>query len=117
MVLQLIAMTAFQAIVFALRMPWDTARAWDYYVFLGCGTVVAVLPITPQGVGTVEAFYKQFLVGDGVTVSQILCLAMAVRLLMLLWALPGFFVSATGAYRPRTAPAAGGPLNQPARPV
>lgn len=114
MVLQLMAMTAFQAIVFAVRMPWDTVRAWDYYVYLGCGTVVAVLPITPQGVGTVEAFYKEFLVGNGVTVAQILCLAMAVRFLMLLWALPGFFVSATGAYRPRKTEAPSHPVDEPA---
>lgn len=101
MVLQLIAMSAWQAIVYALRMPWSLSRAGDYYAYLGGANVVACVPITFQGIGTVEAYYKEFLTGDGVTVSQILCFAMATRLLQLVWSLPGVLVTMTGAYRPR----------------
>jgi hypothetical protein len=39
---------------------------------------------------------------------------MAVRLLMLLWALPGFIVSATGAYRPKKTEAATRAADEPA---
>ncbi len=102
MLLQLIAMSAWQAIVYALRMPWDLSKAGDYYAYLGGANVVACVPFTFQGIGTVEAYYKEFLVGGGVTVSQILCFAMATRLLQLLWSLPGVLVTMTGAYRPRT---------------
>jgi len=99
MVLQLIAMVAWQAIVYALHMPWSLSRVGDYFAYLGSGCVVAAVPITFQGIGTVEAFYKEFLTGPNATVSQVLCLAMAVRLLQLVWSLPGVLVAMTGVYR------------------
>ena len=71
----------------------------DYFAFIGSGNVISALPITPQGVGTVEAFYKEFLVGPYGSVSQILCLAMGIRLLMLTWSLPGVLVVMTGPFR------------------
>ena len=99
MVLQLIAMVAWQAIVYALHMPWSLSRVGDYFAYLGSGCVVAAVPVTFQGIGTVEAFYKEFLTGPNATVSQVLCLAMAVRLLQLVWSLPGVLVAMTGVYR------------------
>ncbi|UCG17595.1 MAG: flippase-like domain-containing protein [Phycisphaerales bacterium] len=100
MALQLIALTSWQAIVHALHMPWNVSKIGDYYAYLGSANVVAAIPITPQGIGTVEAYYQEFLAGNGVTVSQVLCLAMATRLLLLLWSLPGALLTMTGGLRP-----------------
>ncbi len=107
MILQLIALTSWQAIVYALRMPWSPSQAGDYFAYFGGANVVACVPITFQGLGTVEAYYKEFLTGPGVTVAQILCFAMATRLLQLTWSLPGVLVTMTGSYKPREAVAAG----------
>jgi uncharacterized protein (TIRG00374 family) len=106
MVLQLIALTSWQAIVYALRMPWNLSLAGDYFAYFGGANVVACVPITFQGLGTVEAYYKELLAGPGVTVAQILCFAMATRVLQLVWSLPGVLVTMTGSYKPRDAAAA-----------
>jgi hypothetical protein len=105
MLLQFLALSSYQVLVYALHMPRDGSKVWDYYAFLGTGNVAAALPITYQGVGVMEALYKKFMSGGHGTMAQILCLAMAVRVLHLFWSLPGFFVTMTGGYRPREGPA------------
>jgi uncharacterized membrane protein YbhN (UPF0104 family) len=99
--LQLIALTAMVLAAKALHMRWDPAAVWDYYTYLGTGVVIAAIPISPQGLGTMEAFYKYAFLGTHGSLAALLCLAMAVRAINLFWALPGVIVTMTGAYRPR----------------
>lgn len=98
--LQLIALTAMTLAAKALHMRWDPSAIWDYYTYLAAGIFVAAVPISPQGLGTMEAFYKfAFLPGHG-SLAAILCLAMTVRALNLFWSLPGVLVALTGRHKP-----------------
>ncbi len=98
--LQGIAMTAFIFAALALGMRGDAAAICDYYAYFPAGLVVAAIPISFMGLGTMEAFFKHALMGTHGSLSALLCLAMIVRLVTLLWALPGVIVTLTGAYRP-----------------
>ena len=99
--LQFIALTAMVFSAKALHMRWDASAVWDYYTYLGGGVVIAAIPVSPQGLGTMEAFYKYAFLDTHGSLAALLCLAMAVRALNLFWALPGVIVTMTGAYRPR----------------
>ncbi len=98
--LQAIAMTALIFGAIALDMRSDAAAIWDYYAYLASGMVVAAIPVSFMGLGTMEAFYKHAFLDTHGTLSAILCLAMLVRFVSLFWALPGVVVTLTGAYRP-----------------
>jgi uncharacterized membrane protein YbhN (UPF0104 family) len=100
-VLQFIAITAFVLICLALGMDTETKPLWDYYAVIASGCIVGAIPISPMGLGTMEATFKHFLVGSHGSLSQVLCMAMGLRLLQLLWALPGVLVTMTGAYTPQ----------------
>lgn len=106
--LQFIAVSVFVLICYAVGMDFSPGRAWDYYAITASANIVAAVPVSPQGLGTVEATYKHFLLGSHANLSQVLCMAMGVRVVHLLWALPGILVTMTGAYKPRegTSPAA-----------
>lgn len=99
--LQLIALTSLVLAAKALHMRWDTEAIWDYYAYLACGVVISAVPISPQGLGTMEAYYKYALLGSHGSLAALLCLAMVVRGINLFWSLPGVLVTMTGAYRPR----------------
>lgn len=99
--LQVTALTSLVLAAKALHMRWDTEAVWDYYAYLAGGVVVAAVPISFQGLGTVEAYYKYAFFGTHGTLAAVLCLAMAVRAINLFWSLPGVIVTMTGAYRPR----------------
>ena len=60
------------------------------------GAVVQALPGPPQGLGTVELAYRYLFAAYG-SVAQIVCLALGIRLMTLLCALPGVLVLLTGA--------------------
>jgi len=100
-VLQFIAVSNFVLICRAVGMDFSPGRVWDYYAITATANIIAAIPVSPQGLGTVEATYKHFLLGSHANLSQVLCLAMGIRLLQLLWALPGIVVAMTGTYRPR----------------
>ncbi|MCP4250465.1 MAG: flippase-like domain-containing protein, partial [bacterium] len=100
-VLQFLAVSDFVLICYAVGMDFSPGRAWDYYAITSAANIVAAIPVTPQGLGTMEATYKHFLLGSHANLSQVLCMAMGVRLLHLLWALPGILVTMTGSYRPQ----------------
>jgi hypothetical protein len=55
-----------------------------------------------------EAFYKSVLLGSHGSLAAILCLAMTIRIVMLIWSLPGVVVTMTGAYKPAAAVAMAG---------
>lgn len=101
--LQVIALTSFVLAAKALDMRFDGGAIWDYYAYLASGVVVAAIPISFQGLGTMEAFYKHVFLDTHGTLAALLCLAMAVRLINLFWSLPGVIVTITGSYRPRIA--------------
>ena len=100
-VLQFVAVGACVTCASALDMDFSGAKAWDYFAFIGAGQMVAAIPVSILGLGTMEFAYKQFFLGAYGTLPQLLCLALWVRLLQLFWALPGAFVTLLGAYRPR----------------
>lgn len=98
--LQFCCLSSFALSAYALQMNFEDSKVFDYYACIGSGVVVAAVPISFQGLGTSEAVYRQFMLGTHGTLSQILCMAMAVRLIHLCWSLPGALVALTGAYRP-----------------
>ena len=101
LVLQLVALTSYMMAASALGMDTKGGKVWDYYAYFAGGSVVSAIPISFQGLGTTEAYYKHVFLGTHGTLAAILCLAMAVRAINLLWSLPGLVVTLTGSYKPR----------------
>jgi len=85
-VLQSGTLSAFSVAAIALGMEpiWQ-----QYFVCLPIALVVAAVPVVPMGLGTLEATMVLLLAGRAGTVSQVLALAVAMRVMGLLWALPG----------------------------
>ncbi len=98
-VLQAIAVGAYFVIAIALELEANMGNVLEYYAYFCTGVVVQALPGPPQGLGTVELTYKYFLAPYG-SVSQIVCVAVAIRLMVLICALPGLLVTLTGSYKP-----------------
>jgi hypothetical protein len=101
-VLQLIAVGVFVICAFALHMDFSGAKTWDYFAYIGGGQLVAAIPVSVLGLGTMEFAYKKFFLGTYGTLPQLLCLALWVRLVQLIWALPGAVFTLFGTYRPRS---------------
>ncbi len=73
-----------------------------YFAYLAIALVIAAIPISPAGLGTMEAAMTLLLVGAGLgQKEQVLLLALGMRAIQLFWALPGGAMFATGACRPR----------------
>jgi len=100
-VLQFFAVGAAVMLAYALGMDFSGTKLWDYFAYIGGGHMIAAIPITAQGLGTMELAYKHFFLGTYGTLAQLLCLALWIRLMNLLWALPGALVALRGAHRPR----------------
>lgn len=100
--LQALAMAAYFTVAVALDMKADAGNMLEYYAYFATGAVIQALPGPPQGLGTVELAYRYFLAPFG-SPSQIICFALAARLVVLVCALPGVLVTITGAYRPNAA--------------
>lgn len=100
-VLQFLAVGAAVMLAYALGMDFSDAKVWDYFAYIGCGLMIAAIPITAQGLGTMELAYKTFFLGTYGTLAQLLGLALWIRLMNLLWALPGALVTLFGAHRPK----------------
>lgn len=103
-VLQFIAIGAGVVCAYALHMDFSGSKVWDYFAFIGSGHVVASIPITPQGLGTMEVAYKEFFLGSYGTLSQLLCLALLLRVMQFTWSMPGALVTLFGAYKPQAHP-------------
>ena len=99
-VLQVMAMTAYFFVAAALRLDTQLGNMLEYYAYFYTGTVIQALPGPPQGLGTVELAYRYFFAPFG-SVSQIVCMAFMIRLMVLTCALPGLLVTLTGSYKPR----------------
>jgi len=98
-VLQWFAVGGFVTCARALQMDFSDGKVWDYFAYIATGHVVAAIPITAQGLGTMELTYKTLFLGTHGTLSQLLCLAIWVRLLQLAWSLPGAAVMFVGGWR------------------
>ncbi len=66
------------------------------------GFLISAIPIAPpQGFGVMESFFVLFFVKNGLsTASQAVTFALALRLIQLIWALPGVLVPLLGAHLP-----------------
>jgi uncharacterized protein (TIRG00374 family) len=97
--LQLIAIAGAAVMGWALDMH---ARPLEYFIYVAIGFMIAAIPIAPpQGLGVMEFAYVQFFTQGGLnTASQAVALALAVRLIQLVWALPGVLVPLLGAHLP-----------------
>lgn len=98
--LQILAIGAYFVVAVALALDAGLGNVLEYYAYFYTGAVIQALPGPPQGLGTVELAYRYFLAPFG-SPSQILCVAFLVRMVVLVCAIPGLFVTLTGSYRPR----------------
>ena len=97
--LQATALTAYFVVALAVGMNAHAGNLFEYYAYFYTGCVVQSLPGPPQGLGTVELAYRYFFQDYGGP-SQIVCMALAARLVVLTCALPGVLVTLTGSYKP-----------------
>lgn len=99
--LQALVMISVFVFAQALGMRGDYVH---YLIYLPLLFLVAAVPIAPpQGVGVMEFFAVQFFSTRlGNSVSQAFALALAIRLIQLIWALPGVLVPLMGAHVPST---------------
>ncbi len=73
--------------------------AWyQFFLYIPIIYIIASVPITPGGVGLVELLYVAFF---DVGASEVLALALTVRLIPMLCSLPGLVVALTGPKLPR----------------
>ncbi len=99
LVLQSIVMLSAAMMAWALGMHGELLY---FVVYVAIGFLISSVPISPpQAIGVMEAAYVQFFtLGEMNTASQAVALALAVRLIQLVWALPGVLVPLLGAHRP-----------------
>ena len=98
--LQVVAMLAYFTVAAAMGLRAGADNMLELFAYFYTGTVVQALPGPPQGLGTVELAYRYFFSAFG-SPSQIVSMALAIRVVVLVCALPGLLVTLTGAYRPR----------------
>lgn len=97
--LQVLALTGYFLVALALSFDAGLAQVCEFFGSFYVGAVVQALPGPPQGLGTVELAYRYMFAGYAGP-SQIVCMALTIRLINLLCALPGLWVTMTGSYRP-----------------
>lgn len=98
--LQWLALGAYFIVAVAMNLQADSRNIIEYYAYFYAGTLVQALPGPPQGLGTVELTYRYFFEPFG-SPSQIVFMALAIRVVVLICALPGLLVTMTGGYRPK----------------
>lgn len=96
---QLAAFASYLCVALALGMAIGWGDLVEVCAYFATGVAVGAIPVSPQGLGTVELAYS-VLFADFGTPAQILCLAFGVRLVHLLGTLPGLAVVVSGRYRP-----------------
>ncbi|MCH7703741.1 MAG: flippase-like domain-containing protein [Planctomycetes bacterium] len=100
--LQMIAIAAYFLVAIAIGLAAGVSNMMEFYAYFATGSVVQALPGPPQGLGTVELTYCYFFAPFG-SASQIVCVALVIRVVVLAAALPGLFVTLTGSYKPKRA--------------
>jgi len=97
--LQALAMCAYLCVAVALGLSVALHQALECFAYFYTGVVIQALPGPPQGLGTVELAYRYFFDPFG-TPSQIVCMALLIRIVALVCAMPGLLVTMTGSYKP-----------------
>lgn len=97
--LQILAIGAYFAVAVGMGMDAHTGNVLEYYAYFYIGAIVQALPGPPQGLGTVELTYRYFLAPYG-GASRIVSMALIIRLVVLIVALPGLLIALTGSYKP-----------------
>jgi uncharacterized membrane protein YbhN (UPF0104 family) len=97
--LQALAMVAYCIVAVAMGLAIGSSNWAESFAYFYTGTVVQALPGPPQGLGTVELAYRYFFSTFG-SPAQIVFMALAIRAVVLVCALPGLWVTLTGSYRP-----------------
>lgn len=100
LLLQGLALGAYFIVAIALGLEANAGNVAEYYAYFYTGALVQSLPGPPQGLGTVELTYRYLLAPFG-SPSQIVCVAIGARIVVLACALPGLLVTLTGSYKPR----------------
>jgi uncharacterized protein (TIRG00374 family) len=101
--LQAVVMVSAAIMAWALRMQGEMSY---YFIYVSIGFLIAAIPISPpQAFGVMEYFYVLFFAQGELNndASQAVALALAIRLIQLVWALPGILVPLLGAHLPRKA--------------
>ncbi len=76
--------------------------AWyKYFVYIPLIYIIGAIPITPGGIGLVEAFYILFFVTGTVGQTPVVALALLARMFDILRGLPGVIVLITGTRLPK----------------
>lgn len=109
--LQIVSVVAVFFGGWALRMVGESpgGALVPYLLYIPLGWLIGAVPISPQGLGVMEAAYIHFFVHSAKLAnseSQAFFLAMIGRLIQMAWALPGLWIVFTGAYRPTSEKAA-----------
>lgn len=81
-----------------LDTPW-----YSYFIYVPLIYIIGAIPLTPGGVGLVEALYVDFFRSSTCHPTEILALALLARLIPILWGLPGVVVAVTGPKLPNSA--------------
>ena len=72
-----------------------------FIIYVAIGFLIAAVPTTPQAIGVLETYYVVSFTYTGEnSASQALALAVAVRLIQLVWSVPGVLVPLLGAHLP-----------------
>lgn len=96
--LQALCMVSAAVMAWALGMHGSFSY---FFIYVAIGFLIAAIPSTPQAVGVMESAYIMFFTqGDHNTASQAVALALAVRLIQLVWSVPGVLVPLLGAHLP-----------------
>lgn len=103
LLLQIIAITSMTVAATGLGMSYSSDMLASYFVYFSLALLIAAIPITPQGAGTMDGALQIFFLGAFGNYSQILFLGVLMRLLQFVWSLPGFLVPITGSHRPSSA--------------
>lgn len=69
---------------------------YKFFVYIPIIYIIASIPISPGGLGLVEFFYLTFFAVAAVSDSEVLALALTVRLIPMLCSLPGLVVALAG---------------------
>jgi hypothetical protein len=106
LVLQSLVMVSAAVMAWALHMqPGPSFGGLAYYfAYVSIGFLIACIPSTPQAFGVMEAAYVTCFTQGGLNdASQAVALALGVRMIQFVWALPGGLVALLGAHLPRKA--------------
>ncbi len=97
--LQGLAMLAYFCVAIGVGLSVELGHALECFAYFYTGVVIQAVPITPQGLGTLELAYRYFFASFG-TPSQIVCMAMAIRGVAFICSLPGLLVTVSGSCKP-----------------